>query len=78
MRASERRTGKASVQPLITPEQPFPDQLTKDDRRHAQLADTHVGCGGVTVMACQPHGAEGRRARPQVQDGTEALDHADA
>lgn len=64
--------------PLITLEQPFPDQLTKHDRRNARLADTHVGRGGATVMACQPHGAEGRRARQKGQDGTEAFHHPDA
>jgi hypothetical protein len=64
--------------PLITPEQPLPEQLTKHDRRNARLADTHVGCGCATVMACQLHGAEGRRARHRVQDCTEAFDHPDA
>jgi hypothetical protein len=68
MRASGRQ---AYVQPLITPEQPFPDQLTEHDRRNARLAGTHVGCGCVAVMACQPHGAEDGRARHQVQDCTD-------
>jgi hypothetical protein len=50
---------------LITPTQPFPEQLTTHDRRHARLDDTHVGGGGAIVMACRPDGAEGGRARHQ-------------
>jgi hypothetical protein len=62
------------VQPLITPEQPFPDQLTEHDRCHARLADRHVGRGCAAVMACQPYAAEGGPSRHKVQDCTEAFD----
>jgi len=66
------------VPTLFTPAQPFPEPLTAHDRRHARLANTRVGRGGATVMACQPPGTEGRGAHHQGQDGTEAFNHPDA
>src|SRR5262245_58485265 len=80
-RASARRTGHprpAYVPPLSTPEQPLPDPLPTHDRCHARLADTHVGGGCATVMACQPPDAEGKRAPHQGQDDTAAFDPPDA